>query len=328
MPTFDYQDLVQRLQAGLVKGGFREAEAGVVAAHLVDAESKGMTSHGILRVPQYLEQAREGRISLSATPRVTAVNGGVTTLDGDGGLGILAFEQALDLGMAAAEQQNCAAVAVVNCGHTGRIGAYVERAARNGFMAIALGGGGSGKDWAKVVPFGGTRPVMSTNPYALSMPSRGHGPVYADFATSAVAEGKVKLAQTKGQQLPPGSIIDSAGQPSQNPSDLYQGGALLTAAGPKGSGLGMIAELAALAMLAPAREFNWLLILLKVSALGNPDYEAAADSFLERVKNTPPAAGHDAVLLPGEFETAKAKAARETGIEVPESVWAAVSAVL
>ncbi|WP_432262466.1 Ldh family oxidoreductase [Cupriavidus sp. TMH.W2] len=325
MPIFMYEDLVDQVTGGFLKGGFRQREARIIANHLVDAESKGVFSHGLVRVPSYMKLARMGEINTNATPSVTRSAGAVSVVDGGGGLGIAAFEYALDLAMDGIRRHGCFAAAIVNCGHTGRLGAYAERAARNGYMAITMGGGGNGKDWSKVVPFGGAKPVMSTNPYALSMASRKYGPVYVDFATSAVAEGKVKINRVKKQNLPAGSIVDKDGKPSNNPEDFFSGGALLPAAGPKGSGMAIIAELVGCAMLAEPKEFNWLLVLLDIAAFGNRNYDRAADTFLDRVKDTPVAEGFTEVLLPGEMETRSNRSCEQQGIHVTDEIWSIVA---
>lgn len=324
MPTFHLEDLVAKIRACFLNEGFSQQEAAAIANHLVDAESKGVQSHGIVRVPYYLQLARTGQISMNVTPSVRLADGAVNVVDGGGGLGIATFEFALDFAMDAARRHNCYATAIVNCGHTGRLGAYVERAASNGFMAITMGGGGSGKDWSRVVPFGGASAVMSTNPYALSMPSRKYGPIYADFATSAAAEGKIKVARVKKQRLPPGCIIDREGKPSDDPEDFFAGGALLPAAGPKGSGMAVIAELVGGAMLPDVKEFNWLLMLVNVGAFGQKNYEETAASFLARIKSTPAADGHDEVLLPGELETISSNLHTKEGLNIPDEIWSLI----
>lgn len=324
MPIFHLEDLVAKIHACFLHEGFSREEAAAIARHLVDAESKAVHSHGVVRIPYYLELARTGQVTMNVTPSVRQADGAINLVDGGGGIGIPTFEFALDFAMDAARRHNCYATAIVNCGHTGRLGAYVERAASNGFMAITMGGGGSGKDWSRVVPFGGARAVMSTNPYALSMPSQKYGPIYADFATSAAAEGKIKVARVKKQKLPPGCIIDREGKPSVDPEDFFAGGALLPAAGPKGSGMAVIAELVGGAMLPYVKEFNWLLVLIKVGAFGQKNYDEAAASFLDRVKSTPATEGHDEVLLPGEVETRSGKVHTENGLNIPDDIWSVI----
>jgi LDH2 family malate/lactate/ureidoglycolate dehydrogenase len=194
---------------------------------------------------------------------------------------------------------------VTNCGHTGRLGAYAEQAAKTGCFMICMGGGGR-KKWAGVVPFGGMERVMSTNPFAFSMPGGGVEPIGCDFAISKIASGKISVAKANNVSLPEGAIIDSHGRASQNPDDFYGGGALLPAAGPKGSGLGIIAELVGEAMLGSALEFNWLMICMRTDAFQSfTQYKDAASAFSEQVRQSKPAPGFDKVLMPGDLEEKK-----------------------
>src|SRR3979411_2769996 len=114
-------------------------------------------------------------------------------------------------------------------------------------------------DWARAPPGGGER-AMSTNPIAFGLPSATTGSVVADFATTAVAEGKLQVARAKGIAVPPGSIIDAHGEPSTSPQDFYDGGALLPFGAHKGYGLAVVSQLLSLALTgalaAPQGEFS------------------------------------------------------------------------
>jgi LDH2 family malate/lactate/ureidoglycolate dehydrogenase len=313
--------LTALIRDALAAGGFSEANAEIVSAHLVDAEMKGVSSHGVNRLGLYLGEAKRDVIDPKAEPLITSPRDGLLHVDGARGIGIVAMKRATDAAIQAATERGITAVGIVKCGHTGRMGAYGEQAANAGFLGLSFGGGGR-RLWGNVVPFGGQDPVMSTNPYTLSLPGGPDDPVVCDFAISTWPAGKVAVARANGDQLPPDVIVDKAGNPSRDPEDFYDGGALLPAAGPKGSGMGIIAELMGDAMLGAAVEYNWLMILIRADAFRPmADYQAASEDFLAEVRGSTPAPGSDKVIMPGERETTLARAAAAQGIVVGDGVW-------
>ncbi|MEX0303221.1 MAG: Ldh family oxidoreductase [Leisingera sp.] len=302
-------------------GGFSASNASVVTDHLIDAEMRGMRSHGINRLGWYLSLVRDGELDGQATPEISQVAQSVLLCDGRGGIGITAMQHATDAAVASARESFVAVAGVRNCGHTGRLGAYAETAAKAGCFAITLGGGGRDK-WASVVPFGGTEPVMSTNPYALALPDGKDGAVACDFAISTIATGKVAVAQANGQQLPKGAVVDAAGNPTRNPDDFYSGGALLPAAGPKGSGLGLIAELAGAAMMGTPMEFNWLLVCIRADAFQSMgQFSQEAQALCSQVRGGQPAAGFGKVRMPGDLENESYLSCQQRGaVEIEDGV--------
>jgi LDH2 family malate/lactate/ureidoglycolate dehydrogenase len=313
--------LTALIRASLAAGGFSDANAEIVSEHLVDAEMKGVASHGVNRLGLYLGEARKDVIDPAADPLITEPRPGMMHVDGARGIGIVAMKRATDAGIAAARERGMATVGIVKCGHTGRMGAYGEQAAEAGFMAISLGGGGR-RLWGNVVPFGGKDPMMSTNPYTLALPGSPGDPVVCDFAISTWPAGKVAVARANGDRLPPDVVVDKEGQPSTDPEAFYDGGALLPAAGAKGSGMGIIAELMGDAMLGEAVEYNWLMVLVRADAFRPmTDYSTAAEGFMAEVRGSTPAPGFDKVIMPGERETGQARAAEQAGIVVGDGVW-------
>lgn len=316
-PTY----LTMLIRDSLAAGGFSVTNADIVSRHLVDAEMKGVSSHGVNRLGLYLNEVANDVIDPKAKPIVTSPRDGLLHVDGSKGIGIVAMVTATDALIETAGACGIAAAGIVNCGHSGRMGAYAEQAAEAGFLALSFGGGGRRK-WGNVVPFGGVEPVMSTNPYTLGLPGKSKDSVVCDFAISTVATGKVAVARANGELLPPGAVIDKNGDESQDPEAYYDGGALLPAAGPKGSGLGIIAELMGDAMLGDCVEYNWLMILIRADAfLSRSTYNKRAAEFVDHVRGTKTAAGFEKVIMPGERETTLAKSAAANGIVIGDGVW-------
>ena len=313
--------LTALIRDSLAAGGFSGANAEIVSNHLVDAEMKGVASHGVNRLGLYLGEVKRDVIDPMADPLITEPRPGMMHVDGARGIGIVAMKRATDAGIDAARERGMATVGIVKCGHTGRMGAYGEQAAQAGFMALSLGGGGR-RQWGNVVPFGGQDPMMSTNPYTLALPGGPGDPVVCDFAISTWPAGKVAVARANGDTLPPDVVVDKNGRPSTDPEAFYDGGALLPAAGAKGSGMGIIAELMGDAMLGEAVEYNWLMVLIRADAFRPmAAYTEAAEGFMAEVRGSTPAPGFDSVIMPGERETSQARAAAEAGIVVGDGVW-------
>ncbi|MEQ8651432.1 MAG: Ldh family oxidoreductase [Kiloniellales bacterium] len=309
-------DALQLCEEMLLAVGMQKEPAANVASHLVDASLRGIDSHGLERIPQYIRRIRSGEIRADVVPEVAWVQGAIIQVRGNAGLGIPAMQMAADRLGPLAHQNGIAAAAVVDVTHTGRIGAYVESLANGGCFAFALGGGAY-EQGGRVAPHGGAKGVLSTNPYAFSLPGGSYEPVVVDFATSTVAQGKVMLARNRGEALPPDSLLDRDGNPSQRPEDFYNGGSLLTAAGPKGYGMALIAELIGCALIGAPKEFNWLIVALDLARFRTPSaFATAAQQCLAEIKAVPPRDGFDEVMIPGEPERRMRAQRRKDGIPI------------
>lgn len=289
-----------------------------MAEHLVDADLCGVHSHGTVRLPQYAAQAAEGEFDTGAAPLMTQADGGAPMVDACRGFGVPAMRVATDKAIEQATNAGVGACGVFNSGHTGRIGAFAEMGAQAGCFTMLLGGG-SRRQWPQVAPFGGAKGMLPTNPYAMAVPAGVDDPVMIDFATSAAAGGKVLAASAAGRDMPDGQIIDAAGRPTNSTADYFAGGALLPAAGPKGYGMALIAELIGEAMYRDALTgMNWLIICINLNGYrAAENYQSAAEACLAELRACPPAAGHDGVQIPGQREMALRRVRMAEGIPTP-----------
>ncbi|MEO1190631.1 MAG: Ldh family oxidoreductase [Pseudomonadota bacterium] len=325
MRRIEEAQALQLAEALLVAAGMRDGPARVVARHLVDASLRGVDGHGLARLPRYLTDLAEGRVEAAAQPEVAWVHDAIMQVTGKGGLGIPALQLAAERLGPLAHERGIAAAAVVDVGHTGRIGRYVESLAQSGCFAFAFGGGGY-QQGGTVAPHGGRDALLGTNPYAMALPGGALGPVVVDFATATLAEGKLALAKAHGTELPDESVLDAEGQPTRSAADFYQGGAILPAAGPKGYGMALIAELIGCALIGRPKEFNWLLVALDLARFRTPSaFAAAAEDCLQAVKAVPPRDGFDSVALPGELERAILAERRAQGLPLDAVLEAALS---
>ncbi len=325
MPQLTADQLDRLARQLLLAAGTPEDITEVVAGSLVGASLKGVDSHGVMQLPWYLEEIAKGNVDPAARPVIETKAPGLALVRGNKGFGIYALNQATETAIEIAGRQGSACVGLADCSHTGRIGHFAEAAARRGLFALVFGGGAH-EIWRNVVPFGGSQPIVSTNPYAFAMPGGRFGPIVADFATSTVADGKVAVYRAEGKVLPEGWILDKHGNPSTDPEDFFDGGMHLPAAGHKGYGLGLIAELVGDAVLNAPPEFNWFVITVDLGFFRPAAaYDESAERFLQFVKDVPPAEGFQEVLLPGEPERRAAERRGRVGVPMPAKVWQQLS---
>ena len=180
-----------------------------------------------------------------------------------------------------------------------------------------------------MAPYGGARGMLPTNPYAFAIPAGERGPVVIDFATGMAAGGKIYAAKMSGRPLAEGLCIDAAGNPTTNPDDYFNGGALLSMAGPKGYGMALVAELLGEAILGQAMDgMNWICLAIDLSRFrASSAYRAAAEECLSELRDCPPAPGFDRVEVPGEREAALRLERLTTGIPIPPVTLASLRAL-
>ena len=294
--------------------GTPEADAAIIVSHLVDADLRGLRSHGLLRMIRYVEQIDAGYIDNKAAIHISEVGPSLLRVDAGRNFGILAFEKLLPRLVELTRSAGIAGGAVVNCAHTGRIGAYSEALAKEYMWGCVFGGGGN-KRLKEVAPFGGSRGVFDTNPYALSIPISEADVVSSDFATSATAQGKLLVYRTNKRPVPEGWLVDKNGKPTTNAEDFYDGGAMLPSAGAKGYGLGVVAELFGDAALGTPHELNWFIAAVDLARFAQQaSYFAAASAFRDAIETCPPSEGFSKVMWPGQPELEKLAEQREQGI--------------
>jgi LDH2 family malate/lactate/ureidoglycolate dehydrogenase len=326
MPSFAADSLRSFARRALEAVGAPPDAAGVVADSLVDANLAGHDSHGVLRLPQYVAFAREGRVDPAVRPTIVRSEAATATIDAADGWGQPAMWLATETAIELASQFGVGAAVVNRCSHIGRVAPYVEAIARAGMIGLAMANAGPA-----VAPYGGRSRVLGTNPIAWAVPrADGRDPVCLDVATAAVAEGKLRVARAKGEPVPQGCVVTVDGRPTQDPHEFYAGGALLPFGGHKGSGFSLLAQFVGrgLARLDPTplggpRGANGPLVLaLNVAAfLPLSDFLAQTDAQCAAVTGSAPAEGFDEVLLPGEPELQARKRRMADGIPVPVAVW-------
>lgn len=299
----------------LLEFGTPEADARIVAAHLTDSDLRGVRSHGVMRMVRYIEQIESGYIDNRAPIEITAPSPSLLHVDANRNFGILAFDRLIPPLAEAAQEFGIAGGAVVNCAHTGRVGAYSEAVADRFMWGLVFGGGGNER-LKEVAPFGGARGVFDTNPYAASLPIGENAVCSTDFATSTTAQGKLLVYRTNRTPVPDGWIIDRDGRPTNDAEDFYSGGAMLPSAGAKGYGLALVAELFCEAALGPPHELNWFMVVVDLATLADRNaYMRAASRLRGEIESCPPREGFDRVRWPGQPEAEARAHQKSEGID-------------
>jgi uncharacterized oxidoreductase len=329
MPTIPAADLRVLMRELLEAAGTPLDVASLVGDSLVDANLAGHDSHGVMRVLRYLDMVDEGAVIPGAAPEIVREHGATVTVDGMWGWGQPAMWLATEAAARRAGDYGIGAATVVNSYHIGRVAPYVEHLARQGKIGLAMANAGRA-----VAPYGSRQRVLGTNPIAWAVPTgETQEPICLDVATAFIAEGKVRFAQARDVECPPGAVIDKDGFPSLNPKDFYDGGALLTFGAHKGSGFSILAQLIGAGLagahpdkLSRHRGSNGpFIIAIDVSAFVEPDVfaERVAEQAAE-IRDSEPAAGFDSVLLPGDPELVVREQRAREGIPVPERTWSAL----
>ncbi|RDH77820.1 Ldh family oxidoreductase [Mycolicibacterium moriokaense] len=223
--------LVELASAILQANGVLPTHANITASRLVEADTRGRSGHGLIRLRPYVERIRAGGINIRPDIAVAHETPVSAQVDGDNGLGQVVMTKATDLAIAKASTSGLAWVGTVHSNHAGAAGLYAEAAADAGlvgmYFAVANANG--------MPPWGGADPLLGTNPIAIAMPTNG-SPFVLDIATTATSHGTIKVHAREGRPMPEGWVVDKRGQPITDASRAGEG-FLVPMGGYKGSGL-------------------------------------------------------------------------------------------
>src|SRR3989339_447934 len=308
----------------------RNAEG--VASSLVSANLARHDSHGVMRIPSYIEDNNSGRLDPAAIPKITRETSATAIVDGASTFGQLGARLTAQTAARKARETGLGSAALYRAHHTGRIGEWAELGASQGMITMATA---AGAFLHLVAPFGGRGRALGTNPIAWAVPRPGgQPPILLDFATSAAAQGKLMLARAKREPVPQGWILDAEGRPTTNVEDYFSGGALLPIAAHKGYALSVIIELMAVGLsggdsVAKTECGSCLFITCFDPGAFRPSdmFDESVERIAGRLKAVKPAEGVEEILLPGEPEARAREQRLREGIPLPKSTWEAICAV-
>jgi uncharacterized oxidoreductase len=339
VPTLPADTLLAFARSLFEAAGVPADEAAVVSRSLTGANLCGHDSHGLIRIPQYLDALADGRLKAGAPFTVVKETPALLVVDGGWGLGQVQAHRLVERLTAKAGQIGLAAGTLKHCGHVGRLGEYAETAAARRMAFIGtVNNHGFGRG---VAPPGGTQARIGTNPLCLGAPTAAD-PVVLDIGTSVCAEGKVRVAFNKGQPVPEGWLLDPQGRPTTDPGVLYREprGTILPLGGAqayKGFGIGLLLDMFAGGLSGapcshpqnPNLSANAVLFILL-----DLDHFAGAEHFLhevgrlaDSVRDCPRVEGVREIMLPGDPERREAARRRAAGLTLDDGTWAQLAAV-
>ncbi|GAA4282763.1 Ldh family oxidoreductase [Brevibacterium daeguense] len=326
----DVTSLTARAAACLQQAGSEADEARLVAESLIEADRRGIYSHGLIRLPIYAEAAVAGGIVVNAPMEWTRETGATAVLDAQCGFGQTAMARALEKARELVDRFGTACVAVNNSSHYGAGAIWTDQLAAAGLVSLLCSTTGP-----LVAPYGARERVFGSNPLSVSVPTPG-APVTVDMATSAAAFGKIKEAYAAGQSIPEDWALDSAGHATTDAAAAMTG-ALMPFGGHKGSGIAVVVELLAGAVAggrfasettdlwtdrsANTRTGHLLWVLDPVKLLGDDSGIARAGELQDRIRSSAPAAGFERVQAPGDPERAHLRAGT-VEVDIPSHILA------
>lgn len=313
----------------LVDAGLDLTQAEKITEVLLHADLRGVSSHGILRVEHYINRLKKGGVNKKPDMKVTHTGVVTAIVDGDNGFGHIIADRAMEVAISLAKEKGIGMVTAINSSHCGALSYFVQKAANEMLIGVAM----SQTD-SIVVPFGGKKPFLGTNPIAFGIPAAKHKPVILDMATSTVALGKIFQHREEGKDIPLGWGVDENGNQVTDPNKVV---ALTPFGGPKGYGFSLMVDI-----------FSGILAgttfgphvrrmyenLDQYRQLGhyfcaiNPAYFTDANQFLsqmdqmiDEIHALEPAEGFDQVYVPGDIEYLNEQKNLKEGIKIAESVY-------
>ncbi len=329
--NIDTDRLKKFVQLIFARTGSHEDEAKKMAHYLVESNLVGHDSHGIVRIPQYMDCLHQGIVRVNRKMQILFESDNFAIVDGQLGFGQIIAEEAMSFGIEKARRDGMVFLGLRNATHMGRIGDWAAMAAKAGMISMHfINTTGFG---ILVAPYGGYERKLSANPLAVGIPLEGGSPIILDISTCMIAEGKVRMARNQGVEVPEGSIVDNMGNPTNDPNLFYTQppGAILPFGGHKGYGLSVIVDILAGAFTGsgcsnPEKKdklINGMLALIidpqKLPA--DTGYAAEIRRFIDYIKSARTKTPETEILMPGEIEDRTRVERLKSGIPVDEVTW-------
>lgn len=296
----------------LAGAGVPEPDAMAVADNLVQADLRGIGSHGISRMFAYCQRIQDHMINLDPDIRVIKETGSTLLVDGDNGLGAVVGIKTMDLCMKKAKESGMASCAVRNGNHFGFAAYYAMRALPQDMIGMAFTNAPP-----TMAPWGSITPLLGTNPFCYAIPAGRYRPIVLDSATSVVARGKISLAEIENRPIPESWAMDDQGRPTTNATEALKG-TVLPFGSYKGSGISMMIDIFC-ALLGGAQfgghignlynnsethqELGFFFSVIDIKSFSDPGiFKARIDQMIDEIKNSEKAYGVDEIFVPGEIE--------------------------
>lgn len=340
MYSHDY--LFNFTKSVFMKMGHSEEHSESIAAVFIAAELRGHPSHGMIRIREYYELWKAGRLNVTPVVRIVHESPGTAVVDGDNGAGMLAAEKSMKTAIEKARTAGTGWVATRNSNHFGIAGYYAMMALEEDMAGICLTNANP-----LVAPTFSVSRMMGTNPIAVAVPALHQPPFVADFATTPIARGKLAVAEKKGEKVAFGFVQDKTGRPSDDPTILKAGGSMLTLGGDRlhgshkgyclsaivdifsalfsGAGFGPFVPPSVAYLPVPegrtGEGTGHFFGAFRIDAFRPAaEFKAAMDEWIETFRSSKPAEGQERVLIPGDPERETEKRLREEGITLVPAI--------
>jgi LDH2 family malate/lactate/ureidoglycolate dehydrogenase len=302
-------------------------DATFVARVLVQTNLWGIDSHGVLRVPLYLQRLRNGAMNPQPQVRQITGSGALELLHGDDGPGFIAGREAMRRAIDLAETFNVGVVGVVRSNHFGAAGIYTRMATDRHMIGIVMT-----NTIPNMVAPGGSRPITGNNPIALAIPTFADFPFVLDISLSSVAGGKLLLASKKGEKIPLGWATDKEGRPTDDPDQGFAG-FLMPVGGHKGLGLSYAVDILCGLITGgafqhhmksmyrhpddPSLTGHFMIVINPLVLISREEMARRMASFYRTIKESPMWDESKEMMLPGEIEYRTAQQRQAAGIPLP-----------
>lgn len=318
----DHKLLISQVEDILISLGSETKVSRRISEIIVDADMRGVQSHGVSMLPIYSEMHRQGHLDFSVTPEVQSISANQSLVDARKGLGHLGMATGMDRAISDAHKHGLSTVAVQNSHHFGAAGYYARMASEQGLIALVF----STTSTPAVLPTRGAEPLLGTNPIACSIPAKlADKSLVLDMSTSTVAVNKVKIYAALGLNIPAGWVYDGHGAPLTNSQQAYdllsfgEAGGLSPLGGPevlsgyKGFGLNLVVQLLAGGLSGSGRfprsvgesadDIGHFAMVIDPRSfpVGDVFYDYV-ETVLHRVRESTPVSNDEPVVIPGDIE--------------------------
>ncbi len=335
-----FEDLKNFCKEAYRKAGVPEAEAEIVAGLLVRSDLRGVETHGVTRLPIYIQRLQKGYVRKECKITVVKEKGPTVFLEAHGSMGHVVAYKSMEKAIQKAEEHGLGWVSVKDSGHFGVAGLFPMMALEKDFIGHIVS-----NTAPMMFPWGGKERIIGNNPLAYALPADQYLPVVLDFSLSVVSSGKLILCRKKGEKIPLGWAVDKEGVPTEDPYEGYEGGgSLAPVGGHKGYGLVLVHEMLT-AVLTGGKWTKRIKSLYEEDPskiqgtchsfmaldpdcfIGRDQFKKEMDAYIKSIKESAKAKGVEEILVPGEPEYRTEVKFLKEGIPLPPNTVKELSAL-
>jgi LDH2 family malate/lactate/ureidoglycolate dehydrogenase len=322
------QDLMDITTKIIIKAGFPEEDAEIIADSLIQADLNGVSTHGLARLNLYIERAENNALNKKPDLKILKENPATILLDADNGMGIVAAKKAMDIIIQKARNTGIGLAAIKNSNHLGALAYVTNHIQKQGLIGFACT-----NTSPIMAPFGGRAPVLGNNPFSIAIPY--DPPIIFDTALSVTARGNIILAEREGKPIPEGWAVNNKGQITTDAKEALLG-AVLPMAQHKGYGMAFMVEVLAgvltgaqyginLGSFVPPDYtkplgFGHIIMAINIESFMTKDeFELRLKDLVKMIKESPRAEGFNEIFVPGEIEYRRNSQAQVEGVKLKET---------